>query len=324
MIQINRNSQYYSNNKRTGKAVPTSTIHTILKNRIYMGEFEWNGEIFAGSHQPLVARELWNKVQEVLAGRNAKKTRRVKHDFAFSGLIQCGHCGCAVVGDIKKQRYVYYRCSGYHGKCPEPYVREEVLEERFSELLDNLIFDDEVLEWVRDALHASHAQQREDHGASIKRLRAEYDRLEGRIHQAYVDKLDGRIDAELFDRFSNEWRAEQARCQGDIQRHESADGSYLTEGVRIIELAQNAKRLFDARQPHEKRRLLDTLLSNCLWKGGRLTAEYKQPFDSIVAANENAARVAALRGPSSAKDEVWLGERDSNPHWRSQSPLSYH
>jgi hypothetical protein len=35
--------------------------------------------------------------------RYAMKHRRSKHDFAFSGLITCAHCGCAMVGEIKKR-----------------------------------------------------------------------------------------------------------------------------------------------------------------------------------------------------------------------------
>ena len=44
-------------------------------------------------------------------------------------------CGCAMVGEIKKGRYVYYHCTGYKQKCGEPYVREEVLKAKFSHLL---------------------------------------------------------------------------------------------------------------------------------------------------------------------------------------------
>lgn len=40
--------------------------------------------------------------------------------------------------------------------CRRKYVREEVLEKQFTELLGRLHFDNEVLEWVRDALHSSH------------------------------------------------------------------------------------------------------------------------------------------------------------------------
>ena len=163
--------------------------------------------------------DLWERVQDMMDGRNSSKHRRAKHDFAFSGLIACGHCGCSIVGEIKKQRYIYYHCTGYKGKCNEPYVREEVLEEKFGALLGRLVFGDDVLDWVRDALHHSHADERREHEEATKRLRAEYDRLQNRIHAAYVDKLDGTIDAAFFEKMSDEWRAEQERCLREIERH---------------------------------------------------------------------------------------------------------
>ena len=79
-----------------------STVHTILRNRLYTGWFEWNGKLIQGKHEALVPVELWERVQGVLDGRFAKKAKRGKHDFAFSGLIACHACGCAVVGEIKK------------------------------------------------------------------------------------------------------------------------------------------------------------------------------------------------------------------------------
>jgi site-specific DNA recombinase len=65
--------------------VPVSTVHATLRNRLYSGEFEWNGRLYQGKHQPLVTRDLWERVQGVLDGRNAKKHRRVKHGFALFG-----------------------------------------------------------------------------------------------------------------------------------------------------------------------------------------------------------------------------------------------
>jgi GAF domain-containing protein len=66
--------------------------------------------------------------------------------------------------------------------------REEVIGQQFSELLGRLTFDEKVLAWVRDALRASHADEKREHEAAIGRLRAEYDRLQARIHAMYVDK----------------------------------------------------------------------------------------------------------------------------------------
>jgi site-specific DNA recombinase len=72
-----------------------------------------------------------------------------------------------VVGDIKKERYVYYRCSGYKGKCPEPYVREEVLVDRFAELLDGMALEPEVIDWISQALKESHQDEKRFHDDAI-------------------------------------------------------------------------------------------------------------------------------------------------------------
>ena len=298
--------------RRSGGPVPLSTVQAILRNRLYSGDFEWHGRVHQGKHKALVSRELWSHVQSVLDGRYAKKHRRSKHDFAFSGLITCGHCGCAMVGEIKKGRYVYYHCTGYKGKCREPYVREEVLARQFGDLLDRMSFDDEVMEWVREALQASHVDKRREQEEAIARLRAEYDRLQRRIDAMYVDKLDGRVDAVFFDKMSGEWRAEQDRCQREIDSHQGADKSYMDEGVQILELARNARRLFEKQEPREKRRLLRFVVSNCTWREGLLTAELRQPFDIVIKTASAAALVPAQNEPQSAKSKIWWARQDSN------------
>lgn len=101
--------------RKSGKPIPKSSVHKLLRNPIYMGEFDWKGKRYVGVHEPIVSRELWNKAQDLLSGRYANRNRKPKLDFAFSGLIQCGHCGCSLVAEIKKERYVYYHCSKARG-----------------------------------------------------------------------------------------------------------------------------------------------------------------------------------------------------------------
>src|SRR6266511_586302 len=198
---------------RSKAPLPRGTIHKILRNRIYMGEFEWKGKIHQGIHIPLITRDLWEGVQKVLDHRFAKRHRKMEHDFAFSRLIACGHCGCSLVGEIKKGRYIYYHCTGFKGKCPEPYTREEVLEERFADLLKGLILDDEVMAWMTEALRQSHEDERRYHEEAITRLQAEYTRLQDRIEAMYVDKLEGLVDSVFFDQKAAEGRAEQRRLK---------------------------------------------------------------------------------------------------------------
>jgi site-specific DNA recombinase len=274
--------------------------------------------------------ELWGRVQAVLDRRNVSKAKRGKHDFAFSGLIACAKCGCSVVGEIKKERYVYYHCTGYSDRClgspascRRHYVREEVLEQKFTELLGQLRFDDEVLEWVRESLHASHADERREHEEAIRRLQVEHKRIGDRINAMYLDKLDGRVDSAFFDKMSAEWREEQNRCLREIARHESAEQSYMDEGVQILELARNAQKLFERQQPREKRRLLNFVLSNCSWEDGEVVANFRQPFDLLAQTTAIAMRAATSSDSNLAKSEIWLGDLDSNQDSRSQSPMFY-
>jgi site-specific DNA recombinase len=93
--------------RKSNDPVPRGTVHKILRNRLYTGTFDWNGNTYSGIHAPIVTKDLWERVQAVLDGRHANRHRKMRHEFAFSGLVSCGHCGCSLVGEIKKGQYIY-------------------------------------------------------------------------------------------------------------------------------------------------------------------------------------------------------------------------
>ena len=100
----------------------------------------------------------------------------------------------------------------------------------------------------------------------------------------YEDKLDGRIANDYFDTKAAEMRAAQAAIMHDLEAHQTANRSYIEEGVQLLELAHRAPVLFESQPPMEKRKLLNFVLSNCTWKGGELVAKYRQPFDVLAVA----------------------------------------
>ena len=299
---------------RRGHKLGKSQMHQILRNRVYMGQFTWKGRIYDGIHEPLVSRDLWDKVQAVIDGRGSKKLRRVKNDLAFWGVLRCGHCDCAMVGELKKGRYVYYHCSfGKGTKHDEPYVREEVLRDRFAAALDILHFDEEWVGLLREALQESRDDEQKYRDNAIAKLRTELDRLQKRIDDAYEDKLDGRIDAATYDRKAATWRDEQERARRALQEHERADKSYTDAGIRVLELSQDAKQLYLDENACEGRKVLDLVVSNSTWANGELTVTWRQPFCFLADMNA-ALKQKKLAGAS--PDElrsVLRGGRGSNP-----------
>jgi site-specific DNA recombinase len=126
------------------------------------------------------------------------------------------------------------------------------------------------------------------------------------ISAMYIDKLDGKIGGDFYEKFAGDWREKQCRLQREIDRHEAAEQSYMDEGVQILELAQNAQRLFEQQEPRQKRRLLNFVLSNCSWDDGEVVATFRQPFDLLAETTAIIARQNAGNTANSAKRESWL------------------
>ena len=301
------------NYRKTGNTIGKSTVHKILTNPIYSGKFDWAGKHYQGTHEPIISQELFDRAQDALTKNGHSRRRPHAHEWAFQGLVLCGHCGCALTAEMKKQRYVYYHCTGYKGKCPEKYVREEELARQFGEALLRIEMDKEVLEWVVTALKESHGDEKRYHNEMIAKLQKEYQKLQDRIDAMYVDKLDGYVPVGFFDRKSVDWRAQQAEILRKIEQHQNANCSYLEEGVRLLELGQKSVKLYEKQEMKEKRRILDFVFSNCLWKDGTLVPNYRKPFDILALTNSAYQKQKATSRAKSGLSEIWLPGRDSNP-----------
>jgi site-specific DNA recombinase len=289
-----------------GRTLNSSLVHHILRKRIYMGDFDFDGTTYQGIHQPLVTRECWSRVQELLDVRAENKTRKVKHDFAFSGLVRCGHCGCMMVGEIKKSLYVYYHCTGNRGKCPERFTRQEVLTDGFAGILRDLVIPQPVLEWLGDAVLESDRTEQVVREKAVERLRAQSDRIRKLIETMYMDKLYGRITEEFYDERAADWKREQATLQRKIQDIQRAAPMPVDQAVDMLRLTSQACRLFLQQPPTEQRRLLRTLIKDAAWKGGELRTTLFEPFDVLRHSNSESYRKEKEIGGSMTDMKIWL------------------
>ena len=289
-----------------GRKLYSSDVHYILRKRLYSGDFDWDGSTYQGAYEPLVSRECWQRAQELLNARAANHTRKVKHDFAYSGVVRCGHCGCMLVGEVKKRKYVYYHCTGNRGKCPEPYTRQEVLAREFAAVLRELIVPPAILEWLGDAVLESDRTEQAARAESIKKLKSRYDQIESRIETMYMDKLDGRISQELFDRQAASMRREQDGLLRRIQSIEKATPAPVDQAIDILRLTSRASELFLQQPGSEQRRLLQTVVEKVSWKDGTLQTALFEPFQILQHSNRESHRKETQKLGSGCDLEIWL------------------
>jgi DNA invertase Pin-like site-specific DNA recombinase len=302
-----------------GRRLCSSTAHQILRKRLYMGDFDWDGVTYDGTHEPIVSRQCWERVQELLDARAENKTRKVKHDFAYTGLVRCGHCGCMLVGELKKHQYVYYHCTGNKGKCPEPYTRQEKLTGDLADILRDLVIPQPVLHWLGDGVLESDRTEHAVREQTIKRLQARYEQIQVRTETMYLDKLDGRITQEFFDKQNTMWRAEQDVVLRKIQDIQKAAPFPYDQAVDIMGLMSRASELFLDQPAAEQRRLLQVVVEKAAWKDGKLRTTLFEPFEILRHSNRESSRKENENAGLGRDLEIWLPKTDTYPNTRIEN-----
>jgi site-specific DNA recombinase len=281
---------------KKGKALYTSKIETILKNVFYVGDFVWKGKKYEnGSHEPIVSKELFYAVQSIL--RSPYKSKSRKGLFPYTNLIKCGICGCALTAEIKKEKYIYYRCSGYKGNCRQTYLKQEVLEQKIETILDGIVISEQSQELVMQGLRASMEDKIVHHNTLVLQTERQIKFLQNRIDQATIDKLDRKISEEFYQTYVPKWIEEKERLAVKLLALQKADRHYLENANLILELSRKAVRLFQKQDVSQKRRLIDILVSNCSYTEEKLDLELKPVFKEIL---------------KTTKSEAWCARMDSN------------
>ena len=265
---------------RKGNRVMVSSIHEMLRNPFYYGDFIWAGKQYRGNHPPIIDEELFDRVQAVISSKN-RPPQQSKHSFAYTGLLKCSKCGCSITAEIRKGRYVYYHCTYGKGRCGGKSVREEELERQFGEIFKQFQFPEKVFKWTRDALRMSQAEKAEFHRKAIEGLNTQYLKLQNRIDQMYLDKLDGEVEEAFYIKHMKEWREDQKRLQRQIEAHQEADENYIEQGIRLIEIARNAYAFYQSKDQPKRVELIRFIFPNSILRDSKVVPVFKSPFDII-------------------------------------------
>jgi site-specific DNA recombinase len=101
-----------SGKRSGGSSLSRGALYKILNNRVYLGEISHKGQCHQGQHEPIISRELWDKVQTQLRSDNQGRRCGVKVEAPslLTGLIQDGEGHKLTASHTVKngRRYRYY------------------------------------------------------------------------------------------------------------------------------------------------------------------------------------------------------------------------
>ena len=267
---------------KDGKPFYTSKLEKILKNDFYVGKFTWNGiRCEKASHEPLVSMELFRRVQSILTYPAKSKSR--KDLFPFTNLISCGQCGCKFTAELKKEKYIYYKCTGSSKTpCKNDYLKQEAIDNLFANLFSRIHISCEVETLIMSGLKESMKDKIEYHNNLIEELGQQIKRLQKRLDNTYQDKVDEVITFEEWKRNADVWSAQKEDLSIKMFAAQKADIHYFDNAQTIIELCKNASGMFKSANVTKKRNLLNMLTSNCIYKDGNIDVELKPVFGMVL------------------------------------------
>ena len=138
----------------------------FFANRIYIGEYEFRGEVFTNIYPALISRELFEAVQRQLPKREHKMKgrhhpRRKGSSYFLGNIAVCAFCGGRMEGK-SVGKYRYYVCSQHNQRvdlCPNANlvpanaVEEEVLRVLIEYVLQ-LDYLKQLLQWTNECLNS--------------------------------------------------------------------------------------------------------------------------------------------------------------------------
>lgn len=124
-----------------GQPWSAKAVRRIVSNPRYVGDAKFGDKIVKGEQEPIVARDVWVKVQGLRVQHGSGRERREcrAEPALLANLVHCGHCGSKLCyrwtgkrrEDSGQKRYGYYICSKslYHGdECRIKRIPASVLE----------------------------------------------------------------------------------------------------------------------------------------------------------------------------------------------------
>ncbi len=165
----------------TGANFNYSSLHTMLKNKKYIGVYTYKEIEIPGGVPRIVSDELFNKVQESME-KNKKAPARTKAvvEYLLTTKLFCGHCKELMVGvsgtSSTKKKFCYYSCNKSRKKlCNKKNVGKEYIEDLVVNKCRQLLTDETIAMIAKAVVKAN---ENDDSVIEIKRLEKDIRRLD--------------------------------------------------------------------------------------------------------------------------------------------------
>lgn len=152
---------------KRNKPFSMGSFNALLRNRKYIGEYQYQDVIIPGGVPAIISEELFNRVQARMEkNKRTPASAKAAEEYLLTTKLFCGDCERMMVGESGTSRtgatHYYYKCGNAKRRkgCKRKAVKKDWIERAAVVLTVNRVLQDAEIDKIADKLIA--LQDRED------------------------------------------------------------------------------------------------------------------------------------------------------------------
>ena len=274
---------------KNGNKHPKSTVEYILHNIAYIGKFYYDDILVEDTvYPPLLDEVTYYAVQDRLDEPN--KTRQNHTEFPYNECIKCAKCGCMLTGERHKKLtkkeglkyYIHYHCTGNRGgDCKRnSYIRQEVIDEAFTNILKQITIPQELHELVKEGLKEVHKEQNKSFEQQKKSIRKRVDKIDATLKKVFESGMN-RVSSSLQKNIE-EWELERRTLILEEQELLKITKTFFDQSNCLLEFCKDCHKAFLEGNAEQKRKIIKIVCSNFSYDGETLDIEPNIVFKAVI------------------------------------------
>jgi len=223
---------------KTGKCWKIDRVSKrILSNPFYYGHFNFLGEIHEGVQEPIIAKKLFDAVQQVL-NKRSKPWSKPRVPKPFLGLFRCGECGMMITAEQKLKyykhtdhhaTYTYYRCTKKSKtiECSQPYTRQEELDSQLSKMIIKVSLRQDWAKEMLNKLEIEKSELAHSCGAFAQEKRESIKEITIKLQRLLDSYLDQDVDRESYLKKKSDLLSSKKTLEEQISRFSQTHNVWL-------------------------------------------------------------------------------------------------
>jgi len=219
--------------------ISKNMLNRLLRNPLYCGliKVKWFDEYLEAIHEPIVSKELFFKVQNLINDKYNLHSGKLRNhpDFPLRNFVMCPSCEVKFTGGWstgrKGRKYAYYNC---RTRGCSFNIKREVLEVRFLEFLKEIQPKRELINLFQAIANDVWNQNKLDSMKLKRKLAAQIKSLKDRRNKVEELLINGTFDEQIYKRKSEELNHEILSNEISLQEYNNE----IEEVGRYIEFCK--------------------------------------------------------------------------------------